>query len=86
MNTKDFEQKIEAKGLKPIEVIVSIAGVVRWFICRDETEGKLIVFDAEGYAYSTPDTGSADQFVFYNTYPSYKGKRMDPDPKANINF
>lgn len=82
MKTEDYERRIKKLGLKPIEVIISARGEVKWFVCRDRD--KIVLYDADGYAYSATAKDDSTGFVFDGTPPTYKGEPMTPAPSLNI--
>ena len=53
MKTEDFEKKILAKGLKPLEVRLE-HNQVKWFICDKNDDYDIIVFDRWGNALVRP--------------------------------
>lgn len=86
MKTEDFEKLIEAKGLTPIEVVISIQGEVKWFAAIEHEENEMVLFDSQGYAYTSPTVPDATDFVFAGDIPKYHGKPMTFEPKLNLIF
>ena len=86
MRTEDFEKLIEAKGLTPIEVVISPQGEVRWFAAIAEKANEMVLFDSQGYAYTSPTVPNATDFVFAGETPKYHGNPMTFEPKLNLIF
>lgn len=86
MRTEDFEKLIEAQGLTPIEVVISPQGEVRWFAAVSPQSEEMVLFDAQGYAYTSPTVPNAADFVFAGETPKYHGKPMTFEPKLNLIF
>lgn len=82
MKTEDYEKRIKKLGLKPIEVIISPTGDVHWFVCRDRD--IIVLYDADGYAYTAKAKDESCHFVFDGQPPTYKGIPMTPSPSLNI--
>lgn len=67
-----------------MEAVVTRNGEVKWFIAR--SKDQMILFDADGYAYSAPAEPDANDFVFSGEVPKYHGHVMTFDPHQNLIF
>lgn len=84
MKAKDFEKQVLKRGLKPLEVVTDIHGNVKWFITKGKD--KMVLFDADGYAYTASAEPEAEDFIFSGEVPKCHGRPMTFDPHDNLIF